>query len=202
MRQRGIVVRPGVLGACGVILLAFLTSCAAATPGADRVAGSGTLAAPATPPPGAGGTALPPTDGPEGAVGRLALAVYQDWWNTKVAVFGSTDANTDQLGVDSTGKAFADSIATVRQLRAAKMVMTGTPRTSPVVKQLDLAAKPATATIEDCLDVSGWHQADAATRVVKDPPQRLNRYLSVVKLRQTEASWIVVDVTREVGKTC
>ena len=207
MRRRGITVRSGVVGVGGLFLLTFLTACGGdpSAGSADRLSTPGAAASPitpVTPSSGSGTGVIAPTTGAEGAVGRLVLMAYQGWWDAKTAAFGRSDSDGTQLSADSSGQALSDSLASLHQLHEAKMVMVGAPRTSPVVKKLDLTANPQTATVEDCLDVSEWHQADAGTRAVKDPPQRLTRYLSTTELRKSAASWIVVEVTREVGQTC
>jgi len=207
MRQRGNVLRPGAVGVGGVALLFLLTSC-----GSGGSAGStdrlGTpvpgvaSAAPQATPSGSGAEITAPTDGPEGAMGRDALRAYQAWWEAKIEAFGRSDSDGSQLGIYSAGQALSDSLASLHQLHEARLVMIGTPRTSPRVKNLDTRTSPPTAVIEDCLDVSEWHQADPTTRAVKDPKQRLSRYVSTTKLRKNGTGWLIVEVNREVGRTC
>ncbi|KJK59955.1 hypothetical protein UK12_00350 [Saccharothrix sp. ST-888] len=132
----------------------------------------------------------------------MVLRTYQSWWDAKVDAFGRLDSDGAQLSAYSGGQALSDSMASLHQLHEAKMVMVGLPRTSPRVSQVDLKANPQTAVVEDCLDVSEWHQADAASGATKDPQQRLSRYLAVTKLRKSGNSWLIVEVTREVGRTC
>ncbi|MEU9127184.1 hypothetical protein AB0D08_03540 [Kitasatospora sp. NPDC048540] len=155
-----------------------------------------------TPSSGSGAEPTVPTDGPEGAIGDTVLSAYQNWWDAKLDAFGRSDSDGAQLGVYSGGQALSDSLASLHQLHEANLVMIGTARTSPVVQKLDLQSDPQTAVVEDCLDVSEWHQADPVTHAVKDPAQRLSRYLSTTKLRKSSAGWLIVEVSREVGRTC
>jgi hypothetical protein len=207
MRQRGNLMRPGAVGAGGVVLLLLLTACGASgTAGsADRL-GTPVASVPkvtgAAPSGGSGTDSYAPTDGPEGAIGRNVLSDYQTWWDAKVASFSSPDSDGIQLSLDSSGQALSDSLATLHELHDAKLVMVGAPRTSAVVQKLDLKANPATAVIEDCVDVSDWHQADAVTHEIKDPKPRLTRYLVTTKARQSDTGWSMVEVDREVGRTC
>ncbi|MFF1905871.1 hypothetical protein [Kitasatospora sp. NPDC058218] len=157
---------------------------------------------PVTPSGGSANVGIAPTDGPEGAVGRLVLSTYQDWWQTQVAEFGRTDSDGSPFETYSSGKALGDALVNLRQLHDAKLVMIGSPRNSPVVKTVDLKADPQTAVIEDCLDVTDWHQADATTRAVKDPPRRFTRYIATVSLRQFQARWLIHEFKREVDRTC
>ncbi|MER6399663.1 hypothetical protein ACFWA9_12350 [Kitasatospora sp. NPDC059973] len=157
---------------------------------------------PVTPSGGSANVGIAPTEGPEGAAGRLALSTYQDWWQTQAADFARADSDGSQLETYSSGKALADALVNLRQLHDAKLVMIGAPRNSPVVKSVDLKADPQAAVIEDCLDVTDWHQADATTRAVKDPPRRLTRYIATVSLRQFQTRWLIYEFKREVDRTC
>ncbi|MFD9129642.1 hypothetical protein [Kitasatospora sp. NPDC059571] len=96
----------------------------------------------------------------------------------------------------------SDALASLHQLHEAKLVMTGAPHPSPLVRSLDLKADPQSAVVEDCLDVTDWHQTDAATKAVKDPKQRFTRYIATVSLRKNGNRWMIVDFKREVGRTC
>ncbi|WP_156178469.1 hypothetical protein [Saccharothrix sp. ST-888] len=190
-----------------MVLLTVLTACSGegSAGSTDRLASPGAsvaTVAPVTPSGGSGTESIAPTEGPEGAVGRVVLRTYQSWWDAKVDAFGRLDSDGAQLSAYSGGQALSDSMASLHQLHEAKMVMVGLPRTSPRVSQVDLKANPQTAVVEDCLDVSEWHQADAASGATKDPQQRLSRYLAVTKLRKSGNSWLIVEVTREVGRTC
>ncbi|GAA2148542.1 hypothetical protein GCM10009760_40710 [Kitasatospora kazusensis] len=206
MRQRGILVRSGVVGVGGLFLLTFLTACSGDGPAgsADRLAASGATgqAAPVTPSGGSGTGAIAPTQGPEGAVGRVVLMAYQSWWDAQTDAFSRSGSDGSQLRALSTGLALSGALASLHQLHEAKLVMTGAPRNSPVVKTLNPIADPQTSVIEDCLDVTDWHQADSVTKAPKDPPQRLTRYIATVSLRKSDGRWMIVDFKREVGRTC
>ncbi|WP_406207082.1 hypothetical protein OH807_34105 [Kitasatospora sp. NBC_01560] len=145
---------------------------------------------------------IAPTDGPEGAQGRALLKTYQDWWQAQAEAYGQPDSDGSALETYATGTALRDALVNLGQLHAAKLVMIGSPRNSPVVRSVDLGADPQTAVIEDCLDVTGWHQADATTHAVKDPPQRLTRYVATVSARKFQTRWLIQEFKREVDRTC
>ncbi len=207
MRQRGIVLRPGAIGVGGLILALLLGGCSSSGAGgsADRLgANAPTVAAvtPVTPSGGSANVGNAPTDGPEGAAGREAVRAYQNWWRAQAEAYGRTDSDGSGFRSFASGQALTDALVDLKELHEAKLVMTGEPRNSPVVKSLDVTADPNTAVIEDCLDVSGWHQADAVTRAVKDPPDRATRYVATVSLRLFQTRWLIDEFKREVGRTC
>ncbi|MFF2042053.1 hypothetical protein ACFVVX_16625 [Kitasatospora sp. NPDC058170] len=188
--------------------MAMLLSACASSGGAGSVDRLGTAApsvavmTPVTPSGGSSNVGIAPSDGPEGAAARSALRTYQDWWQAQVEAFGRVDSDGSALEAYSSGQALSGVLVDLQGLRAAKLVMIGGPRNSPVVKTLDLKANPQTAVVEDCLDVTGWHQADAGTHATKDPVQRLSRYIATASLRKSEARWLIYDFKREVGRTC
>ncbi|MER7751707.1 hypothetical protein [Kitasatospora sp. NPDC097643] len=207
MRQLGNVLRPGAVGAGGMVLALLLGACASggADGSVDRLGtGAPTVAGvnPVTPSSGSVNATNAPTEGPEGALGRLALKTYQDWWNAQAELFGRTDSDGRDLEPYSSGQALTDSLVSLRQLHDGKLVMTGTPRNSAVVKAIDLKADPHTAVIEDCVDLTDWHRVDAVTRTPKDPAGRLNRYVATASLRWFQARWLIHDFKREVDRTC
>ncbi|MFJ5116334.1 MULTISPECIES: hypothetical protein [unclassified Kitasatospora] len=185
----------------------LLSACAASgdAGSVDRLGTTAPSVAAVTPVAPSGGPAndrIAPTEGPEGAAGRAVLRTYQDWWTAQTEAFGRSDSDGSTLEAYSSGSALGGALVNLRQLHDAKMVMIGSPRNSPVVKTLDLTAAPQTAVIEDCLDVTGWHQADATTRATKDPRERLTRYIATVSLRKFDARWLIYEFKREVDRTC
>lgn len=207
MRQRGIVLRTGAVGVGGVTLSLLLAACGSSggTGSADRLGTPGARvpsATAGTPSSGSGPTVLAPTDGVEGAVGRIVLNAYQGWWDARIQAYARSDSDASQLRALSSGQALSEALASMKELQDAKLVMIGAPRSSAVVRTLDLKSDPNTAVVEDCLDVTDWHQADAASRTVSDPPQRLSRYVVTSKLRRTATHWLVVEYQREVSRTC
>ncbi|TQF02176.1 hypothetical protein E6W39_07690 [Kitasatospora acidiphila] len=132
----------------------------------------------------------------------MVLKTYQDWWAAQVKAYAGGDPQGAQVRVYSADVALANVLMSLRSLQGAKMVMTGQPVLDPVVKSLDLSGTSQTAVISDCVDASGWHQADATTGSLKDAPQRLTRYPATAVLRSSGAFWKVFEFNRETGRTC
>lgn len=207
MRQRGNVLRPGAVGVGGAVLVLLLGACASGGAGGsvDRLGSAAPTVAgvnPLTPSSGSVNATIAPTEGPEGAKGRLAVKTYQDWWQAQAEAFGRTDSDGSALEAYSSGRALSDALVGLRRLHDAKLVMTGTPRNSAVVKSIDLKADPQTAVIEDCVDLTAWRRVDAVTRAAKEPADRLNRYVATASLRWFQAHWLIYDFKREVDRTC
>ncbi|MER5866352.1 hypothetical protein [Kitasatospora sp. NPDC002040] len=205
MRQRVIMVRPGAVGVGGLTLL-LLTACGAADNGSatDRLPEfTPAPTAPAAAPGGsAAATGSAPTEGPDGATGRVVLRAYQGWWDAQIAAFGQPAADPVALRGYAVDGALSGSLITRQQLLDAKLVMTGSPRNSPLVKSIQSTGNPPTAIVEDCLDVTDWHQADAGTKAVRDPSPRLTRYVATATLRKSDSRWLIEDFKREEGRSC
>ncbi|MFE0462791.1 hypothetical protein ACFW1A_26410 [Kitasatospora sp. NPDC058965] len=187
-----------------------LSSAVAAGTGGDS-ANPGISAAPGdSPVPGggngsdgaSGGGAAAPTGGAEAAVSREVLRTYQDWWTAQVKAYSGEDPNGAQVRVYSNGVALGNVLAGLAGLRDAKLVMTGQPAISPSVTSVNLNASPQSAVIEDCVDVTGWHQTDPATGSLKDGAQHLTRYRAKAVLRINAGMWKVFEFNREAGRTC
>ncbi|GAA1167526.1 hypothetical protein F4556_001158 [Kitasatospora gansuensis] len=204
MRQRVITVRPGAVGAGGLTLL-LLTSCGAADNGSSTDRLPDVTSAPTVPAVTPGGSAAvqnAPTEGADGAVGRVILRAYQGWWDARIAAFGQPEDDPAAVRGYATDQALSDTLVSRQQLREAKLVMVGTPRNSPLVKSIRLTDNPPSATVEDCVDVTDWHQADATTKALRDPAQRLTRYVATATLRKTDSRWLIVDFKREETRSC
>ncbi|AXI76858.1 hypothetical protein [Peterkaempfera bronchialis] len=143
-----------------------------------------------------------PDSGAKGAAAHQVLARYTSWWEARITAFANTSKSGVGIGLFSTGQALSDSLANVYRLREAGMVMQGRPRSDARVVALDLDATPQTATVEDCLDVREWHQADARTKQIRDPKQRLSRYMVTATARHTDQGWLITELKPETERTC
>ncbi|MFI6443855.1 hypothetical protein [Kitasatospora sp. NPDC050543] len=132
----------------------------------------------------------------------MVLRSYQDWWQARIGAYAHPAADTGILAGRSAGQAQAEALTNLHRLIEANLVMSGSPRNSAVVKSLDLRAAPRTAEIEDCVDITDWHQVDAKTGALKDPEQRLTRYVLSVALREDNNGWLVTRSNRLTEKTC
>jgi hypothetical protein len=185
----------GVLTGCshggGVQTLDGATAASGASAGAVPSAGVST---------GAAVAALP-----SGTTKVLVLRAYQGFWAAQVQALDSGQAAGSGLQTFATGAALSAVDANSFRLTQAGLVMSGQPRRNPTVTAISAVAPGSgvqTATIEDCLDVTDWHQIDAKTHQLRDPAQRLTRYRAVVTARTVGGVWMVSAVRNKTGETC
>jgi hypothetical protein len=148
---------------------------------------------------------LRPAQGLGGPSAEVVLRAYRGYWAAQIRAMSTGHADGSDLSTYATGEALSDSYANVVRLVAAGLLMSGVPRTSPVVTAvgpLNGAPGEKQATVQDCLDVSGWHQVTAKGGRISDPDHRLLRYPLVVTARTVGGAWMISQVTRETGRTC
>ncbi|WP_143094494.1 hypothetical protein [Streptacidiphilus jiangxiensis] len=195
---RSVVVR-GLVGAALLATLgALLTACGN---GGSAQTLDGASASPYSPPP-PGLSSAKAVDGP---VAVVVLRVYQGYWAAQIRAMATGRADGSDLSTYATGAALSESYADVVRLVSGGLRMAGAPRIRPVVTavgSLPGARGESQATLQDCLDVSDWHQVTADGKGISEPDHRLLRYSLVVTARTVEGAWMISQVTRETGRTC
>jgi hypothetical protein len=130
------------------------------------------------------------------------LRIYRGYWASEIPASATADAAGSGLQTYATDKALSDALAGVVRLQRSGLVMTGRQIYRPRVTSVDLQSDPHTATLWDCLDVTGWHQATAKGHHDADPAQRLTRYVITVQARTVGETWMISDVNRYTTQPC
>ncbi len=148
---------------------------------------------------------LRPAQGISGPAAEVVLRAYRGYWAAQIRAMSTGHADGSDLSTYATGEALSDSYANVVRLVSAGLLMSGAPQIHPVVTAvgpLRGAAGEQQATLQDCLDVSGWHQVTAQGGRTSEPGDRLLRYPLVVTARTVGGAWMISEVTRKTGRTC
>jgi hypothetical protein len=189
----------GLLGAAlAALVAAMLTGCGN---GGSAQTLDGAPSAPVSPPP----PSLRAVKAVEGPAAQVVLRVYRGYWAAQVRAMSTGHADGSDLSTYATGEALSESYADVVRLLGSGLLMAGSPRNAPVVTAigpLPGAKGESRATVQDCLDVSGWHQVAAQGGRISEPDHRLLRYPLVVTARTVGGAWMISQVTRETGRTC
>ena len=197
---------------CGTVVVAFMISaggiCALAGcsngGGVQTIEGAPATSGPARPSAGVS-TGAAADAVPADTTQVLVLRAYQGYWAAQVQALNSGQVAGSGLQTFATGAALSAVDANSFRLTQAGLVMSGQPRRDPAVTAVgtaDPASGVQTATIQDCLDVTGWHQVDAKTHQLRDPAQRLTRYRAVVTARTVGGVWMISAVENETGTSC
>jgi hypothetical protein len=185
-----------------VLLLALLVLvCTACGAGGSAQTLDGTAAGAATAPAPVPSSPIPST-GAQGAAGVQVLGVYRNYWAAQRKALDTATATGSGLQTYATGQALSDSLADVVRLVRTGLVMQGAPTDSPVVTSVELQSNPQTATLYDCLDVSGWHQVTAHDHRNADPARRLTRYVLSVQAQTVGSTWMISAIDRRTDLSC
>jgi hypothetical protein len=138
-RRTGALPRAAAIAGCCAVL-ALTAGCSSSESGVSEGAVSGAEAAPSSP-------AAPPGD--EEAA---ALAAYTGMWDTVVAASHEGGEVPPELRDYAVGGAYALMSAALEGARVSGAQVTGEPVLDPVAE----VEGPDSATVDDCLDDSGW----------------------------------------------
>jgi hypothetical protein len=139
-------------------------------------------------PPGPPATA-PSTVGPSGD--DPVLAAYLRFWDAVVAANRAADPSLAALRTAAADPELARARATVSRNKVQKLSLRGVVDHSPRPAQVT----GATATIEDCYDISGWNpvRLDTGRPVEATDESGTGRYRARYTLRRTGSGWLVVN---------
>jgi hypothetical protein len=169
---------------CVTILVALLPLAAACSDGgtADAELPPGSAAPAATTPARAAASPTP---------GDPVLAAYLRFWDAVVAAHEASDPQSAALARAAGNPELGRVRATVSRNKAQKLSLRGEVTHDPE----PAAVSGATATLEDCYDISGWNPVNLATgeRVDVTESGGTGRYRARWTLRRSGSSWLVVD---------
>jgi hypothetical protein len=144
-------------------------------------------AGPATATSAASPTAAPTTAPADDQV----LAAYRRFWDTVVAAHKASDPQLPALGTTAAEPELAKVRKAVALNRQQKISLRGTVGHTPRVT----AVTGATATVEDCYDISAWDPVDVRTGAAIDvtASSGTGRYHARYTLRRPAGTWVVTD---------
>lgn len=164
---------------------------------------SGSEASPSESSPTATPSASPSStaDPEEEAASRAILADYRRYWDEKEQAYAHASLDGTELNKYAVGTAFATTKQDLKALKSSGQIAQGKVRLSPEIRTMDLTRKVPSATVRDCVDITGWKLVNASTRKeIELPKERLTRYVSIVKAEKWGDRWVVLSTTREANK--
>jgi hypothetical protein len=165
----------------GAALAVGLTACGSS---------GGTTDLPPGPAGAASATAAPVSASPTVPSGEV-LAAYRTFWDSVIAAHKGSDPQLPALAATAAGKELAKVRKAVALNRQQQISLRG-----PVGHSGEAAkVTGATATVEDCYDISAWNPIDVRTGAAIDVTDSggTGRYHARYTLRRSGESWIVTD---------
>jgi hypothetical protein len=146
----------------------------------------------------------PPTPSlsPAQAATAQVLAAYTGMRQAQAQAEAAGTTQDVPLGSYAAGKALIQITASVGQDAARDWVMVGIPLLHPRVTALELSAAPPTATVTDCLDVSGWHLVDEFTGKDVTAPSAHSSFVSVSQAQLGPDGWRITQTDVDRSKPC
>ena len=142
---------------------------------------------------------------PSSTTAVLVLRAYAGYWAAQVKALDSGVVTGSGLQTYSIGTALSGAYTDSQRLNQAGLLMSGAPRNHPAVTEIGTVAPSSgvqSATVQDCLDITGWHQIDHSTRQLRDPAQRLTRYRVTATARTVGGVWMISEVREDTGQSC
>jgi len=178
------------LAACALLVL---TGCAQS--GQVSQIGAAPSAAPDSP------TASPSQDPTQAATTQI-LAVYTGMRQAQVSAEDSGTTQNVSLSDYAAGKALIAITSDVGEDAAKDWRMAGLPQLNPKVTALDLSSRPPTATVTDCMNVSGWHMVDQVTGKDITAPSAQSSFVSVSQAQLGQDGWRITETEVNRSKPC
>jgi hypothetical protein len=149
-------------------------------------------------------TAAPssPTPDPTASAKAEALAAYRGFWTA------ADDADThpkrapSALKTYAIDKALANALATVALYRQQGIVMRGHPGHEPQIVSLRVNADPPSATIHDCVDLTGVKVIYRKTGKSALAPNQSRRHVAIAEATISDGRWVIREVSSDRKQSC
>ncbi|MFD4142844.1 hypothetical protein [Streptomyces sp. NPDC058572] len=131
------------------------------------------------------------------------LKAYDSMWAEQMKAYRKADAKGTDLQKYATGKALGKFEVDLARMKQAGTVGTGEVGHEPKVTGLDTSGKLPTATLQDCIDLSGWKAQRAETgEPIPLPSNQPRRYVATATAEKWPGGWMVTDYTPDGARTC
>ncbi|MFD3920269.1 hypothetical protein [Streptomyces sp. NPDC058595] len=179
--------------AAGAVLALLLGGCGGGGESADE---GKAKTRPAAPPASASASADP-------AAGEKSqvLRAYDGYWAELVKAYAKADTKGTELKKYTELDALSRAQLDVGRMKDAGTVHRGKPGHKVGDPELALEKDIPTATLTDCLDISGWTPVRDG-KVLPFPEDQEPRYLTTVVAEKWEDRWLITKVTPHGDRAC
>ena len=192
----------GALALCTVALVGALTACGGDDGATDAKPPAAAPATSATPPGAPTGPASPAD--PAAAGRAAALEVYSAMWAERTKAYRQASSEGTDLERYATLDALRGFERDLSRMKENDTVFRGELRHAPEVTVVRADARPPTATVEDCVDLSRWRILDTTTGWPIPLPsgQPLRQVATATVERGDGGRWMVTEYTADTTRTC
>ncbi|WP_260696724.1 hypothetical protein [Streptomyces sp. 130] len=138
------------------------------------------------------------------AAERDALAAYRGMWKAQTKAYSTGSMKGVELGDYTTGDAAAHIVEAFTYYQKTDIAFTGPPVISPKVTAVDVDSSVHTATITDCVDVTGIVVRRATGKPIAGAKEDDRRpwTAKATTAKDGKGGWRIVDYTIDKDRTC
>ncbi|MFB8207907.1 MULTISPECIES: hypothetical protein [unclassified Streptomyces] len=138
------------------------------------------------------------------AAERDALAAYRGMWEAQTKAYSTGSMKDVKLSEYTTGNAAANIIEGFTYYQKTGIAFTGPPVISPKVTAVDVDSSVHTATITDCVDVTGIVVRRATGKPIAGVKEDDRRpwTAKATTAKDGKGGWRIVDYTIDKDRTC
>ncbi|MER5740464.1 hypothetical protein ABT117_33025 [Streptomyces sp. NPDC002262] len=145
----------------------------------------------------------PATPDPQAADKEAALKAYTAMWTEQMKAYAKADTKGTNLEKYVSLVALGQIRLDLARMKQAGTVATGELGHEPEVTALDTTGPLSKATVQDCLDLSGWKTVRVKTgETIPLPSAQPRRYLATATVEKWPTGWIVTTYTPDGEHTC
>ncbi|WP_405499637.1 hypothetical protein [Streptomyces anulatus] len=185
-------------GLCAAVTLVLaLTGCGGSDDGAKPSAAPPVASSPAP-------TASASVD-PDAAEKTAVIASYEAMAREQMKAYRQADATGTGLEKYATTEALGQIRNDIDNMKSSGTVVRGELGHDAEVTELDMKAQTPTATLSDCVDLSGYETYDVkAKKVIPLPTEQPLRYVMTATAQRWDGRWMVTDIDPQggAGATC
>lgn len=156
--------------------------------------------APTTPATTPESTSSTPAPDPQASAKAEVLAAYRGFWTAATAAEARPNRTHPQLAKYATDEALAAEQATIVLYRQQGIVGRGEPKLRPVVVALNL--QPGSATITDCLDLTGVDAVYRSTGESAIAPKQSRRHRATATAVRRDGRWVIRELVADRKQPC
>jgi len=131
------------------------------------------------------------------------LKAYGAFWGEQVKAYAKADIKGTALKKYATKEALGRAMGDVLVMEKAGTATTGAPTHDAKVTSLTLTGATPKATVQDCLDISGWKTIKKKTGTVQPfPSAQPLRYVTTAKAEKWGKQWMITELTPDGTRTC
>ncbi|WP_097870342.1 hypothetical protein [Streptomyces sp. rh34] len=183
---------------CAAVPLALaLTGCGGGDDGAKPSAAPPAASSPAP--------AASASVDPDAAEKTAVIASYEAMTREQMKAYRKADAKGTDLEKYATTEALGQIRNDLANMKSAGTVVRGELGHDAEVTELDMEVQTPTATLSDCVDLSGYETYDVkAKKVIPLPKEQPLRYVMTATAQRWDGRWMVTDIDPQggAGATC